>query len=228
MSFLKQTWLFAELDATETARLAAAAVLRTAPAGQLLFCKGDPTPGLHLVETGSIKLYTLTEAGDERIIDFIGPGEICGEMGVVDAAPSMAWGESLEPVRYWVIPPAEFERVLLGNPNIAVKLCRVLVAKLRVSSRQLEETIFLSSRERVLNHLLRLAKRHGRPGEQGVLVGLRLTHLEIARLAGTARETVSRVLAELQDRGLLKVSGRQLCFPSLDGLQKLAGERQDS
>jgi CRP/FNR family cyclic AMP-dependent transcriptional regulator len=222
-AMLAQTWLFAELNPAERANLEATALLRDVPEGELLFRRDDPTPGLHLITAGAVKIYTLTSQGNERIIDIIGPGEFCGEMGVVDSAPSGAWGETLEPTQFWVIPPAEFERVLLTHPAIGLKLCRVLVGKLRNASLLLDETLFLSSRERVLRHLVRLAERHGRPTEGGLLVGLRLTHQEIAQLAGTARETVSRVLAELQDLRVLRFLGRQMLFADLTRLRIVAG-----
>ncbi|HYG57461.1 MAG TPA: Crp/Fnr family transcriptional regulator [Symbiobacteriaceae bacterium] len=224
MSGLKPHWLFAELDEDELADLAAVAVRRSVEDGVMLFRRGDPTPGLHVVEQGAIKIYRLTREGEERIIDIIGPGECCGEMGVVDGAPSAAWGQAMGLTRLWVLPAPAFERLLLTHPHMCLKLCRVLVGKLRAANQQLEETFFLSSRERVLRRLVRLAERHGRPAPGGgVTLAVRLTHVEIARHAGTARETVTRVLAELQDLGLLRFEGRYMCFADMARLRTLAG-----
>jgi len=221
---VRSFWLFSDLTDAEFADVRTVAVRRAVPGGVTLFCKGDPTPGLHLVEEGAIKIYNITDEGVERIIDVVGVGECCGEMGVVDGAPSAAWGETLGATRLWVIPALAFERLLLTHPQICLKIARVLVGKLRATGEQLEETLVLSARERVLRRLVRLAERHGYTGADGaVTLGVRLTHQEIARHAGTARETVSRVLAELQDRGLIRFEGRQLCFCDMGGLRRLAG-----
>lgn len=224
MEVLRTHWLFADLSDAERTSLAAAAVRHAVADGTVLFRRDDPTPGLHVVETGAIKIFTLTAAGEERIIDIIGAGEFCGEIGVVDAAPSVAWGHALGPSVLWVIPPESFERVLLAHPRICLKLCRVLAGKVRATSRQLDEALFLSSRERVLRHLVRLAEKHGRPYDHGLKLEVRLTHQEIARLAGTARETVSRVLADLQDRSLLRFQGRLMLIPDLTALIREAQE----
>lgn len=235
MLSLSDHWLFSGLGAGELAGLTALVRQRTVRPGTILFAKGDPTPGLHLVAKGAIKIFTLTAEGSERIIDIVGPGEVCGEMGVVDSAPSVAWGAALGQTRVAIIPAPALERLLLAHPDVALKLCRVLAAKLRATSAQLDETIFLGARERVLRHLVRLAERHGRigdhqpavanrpPGEPGIWLSVRLTHQEIARLAGTARETVSRVLAELQDRQLLRFAERRMVIADLSALRRLAG-----
>lgn len=219
---MQRHWLFAELDDREWAEVSQAAVRRTVPGGTRLFAKGDPTPGLHLVEEGAVRIYTVTETGAERIIDIVGPGEFCGEMGVVDRAPSAAWGEAMGETRLVVISPGALERLLQASPSVGWKICRVLAAKLRQAGEQLDEALFLRSRDRVLRHLVRLAERHGEPEGEGRIITLRLTHEELARMVGTARETVSRTLAELQDRGLLRFRGRAMWVVDFDALCHLA------
>lgn len=215
--------LLSDLDDAELTILAAVAHRRQVQAGHLLFRRGDPTPGLHLIESGMVKIYQITPGGEERIIDIIGPGDLCGEMGIVDRAPSGAWGEALTPLIYREIPAAAFERQMLQHPALCLKVCRVLVAKLRLASRQMEETLYLSSRQRVLRQLIRLVEKLGHPAKAGgVQVDLRLTHQEIAYLAGTARETVSRLMSDLQRQGLLRHAERQMIFPDLAPLRQMA------
>lgn len=224
MELLRKFWLFADLDEADIASLSGVAIPTQVGDGRVLFRKGDPTPGLHLVEAGAVKIYVLTTEGEERIVDIIGPGEFCGEMGVVDAAPSGAWGEAMGTTLLRVIPAQALEALLLANPALCLRLCRSVVSKLRAASRQLDETIFLGARERVLRQLMRLAERHGRPTEDGLRLTVRLTHQELAQMVGTARETVSRVLAELQERGLLCFERRQMLVPDLAALRRLTGE----
>lgn len=214
--------LLQALPAAEQDLLASVAVRRSLPDGTLLFRQGDPTPGLHLVEKGAIKIYQLTESGEERIIDLIGRGGCCGEMGIIDRAPSAAWGETLGPTELWVIPAAELERLLLAHPAFCLSLCRVVVGRLRQTGQQLEEAIRLGARQRVLRTLVRLLAHHGEAVPGGIRLGVRLTHEELGRLAGTARETVSRVLLDLQDRRVIRFVGRQLEVIDPDRLQELA------
>lgn len=223
MDLLRDHWLFTGLSETEWQQLRARAVGQRVAPGTLLFRKDDPTPGLHLVMEGVIRIFTVTPEGEERTVDYIGPGEFCGEMGVVDAAPSTAWGAALTPARLWVIPAAAFQQLLRANPGICLKLCRVLVAKLRAASQQLDESLFRSSRQRVLRQLIRLTERHGRAEAGGLRLDLPLTHQEIAHLAGTGRATVSRLLSELQERGVLVTRARRLTVTDLAALRAEAG-----
>jgi CRP/FNR family cyclic AMP-dependent transcriptional regulator len=227
MQELAQHWLFAELDTAEKQKLLRLAIHHRVSGGTVLFRRDDPTPGLHLVVDGAIKIYSYTPEGEERIIDLIGLGEFCGEMGVVDAAPSGAWGEAVGSTEFWVIPASTFGAMLAQHPSTCLKVCRVLVSKLRRAAAQLDETIFLSARTRVLRQLVRLVDRHGTPRPDGVQVGLRLTHQEVALMVGTARETVSRVLAELQDRHVVRFEGRQMVVRDLAAMRRMASADGD-
>ncbi|HLO02446.1 MAG TPA: Crp/Fnr family transcriptional regulator [Symbiobacteriaceae bacterium] len=214
--------LLQALPEAEQALLVSVAVRRSLPGGTLLFRQGDPTPGLHLVEQGAIKIYSLTETGAERIIDLIGRGGCCGEMGIIDRVAASAWGETLGPTELWIIPAAALERLLLAHPAFCLSLCRVVVGRLRQTGQQLEEAIRLGARQRVLRSLLRLLDQHGEAVPGGIRLGVRLTHEELSRLAGTARETVSRALLDLQDRQVIRFVGRQLTVIDPDQLRALA------
>lgn len=214
--------LMQALPEDERLLLASVAVRRSLPDGAQLFRLGDPTPGLHLVESGAIKIYTLTESGEERIIDLIGRGGCCGEMGIIDRAPSSAWGETLGPTELWVIPAVELERLMLAHPAFCLSLCRVVVGRLRQTGQQLEEAIRLGARQRVLRTLVRLLEGHGEASPEGIRLGVRLTHEELSRLAGTARETVSRALLDLQDRQVVRFVGRHLEVIDPGALRRLA------
>ncbi len=218
-------WLFDGLDQEELRQIEAVATQRCVEDGTVLFRRGDPTPALHLVESGAVKIYSITPDGEERIISLVGPGEICGEMGIVDCAPSGAWGQAMGRTCFREIPAPAFERLMLTHPAICLKVCRVLVAKLRQAGRQIDETLFLTSRQRVLSQLLRLLEQMGRPDPGGgVRIPVKLTHQEIALLAGTSRETVTRLLSDLQSRGLLTIVDRQMVFSNVQGLRDLSPE----
>lgn len=219
---LSQFALLQALPEAERALLASVAIRRSLPGGAVLFEAGDPTPGLHLVERGAIKIYSLTPTGEERILDLVGRGGCCGEMGIIDRAPSAAWGETLGQTELWVIPAAELERLLLAHPAFCRSLCRVVVGRLRQTTQQLEEAIRLGARQRVLRSLLRLLAQHAEPSLEGLRLRLRLTHEELGCLAGTARETVSRALLDLQERHVIRIVERRIEVIDLERLRRLA------
>ena len=217
MHMLQEHWLFAEWDSHELGALNALTRRETLPDATQLFAEGDPTPGLHLVLRGAIKIYTLDGCGRERIISLIGPGQFCGEMGVVDSAPSSAWGETHGETELLIIPADAFKHAMLTSPGICLKVCRVLSARLRRADALLSDMTWRNARQRVLRGLLRLAE--AAPDGSGRFP-VRMTHQELAGLLGTARETVSRVLADLQERGLLVSRERSWHVPSLAALQR--------
>jgi CRP-like cAMP-binding protein len=219
---LNQFALLQALPEADRALLASVAIRRSVPGGSILFEAGDPTPGLHLVERGAVKIYALTPTGEERILDLVGQGGCCGEMGIIDRAPSAAWGGTLGQTELWVIPAAELERLLLAHPAFCLALCRVVVGRLRETGEQLEEAIRLGARQRVMRSLLRLLAHHGEPSREGLRLRLKLTHEELGRLAGTARETVSRALLDLQARQIIRLVERRIEVIDLERLRRLA------
>lgn len=228
-------WLFADLTDDERKALQEVAVRQTVADGHVLFRTGDPTPGLHLVVEGAVRIFTSPRKGRSGSSILLARASSAGRWGWWTPPPPAPGGQAVGETQLQIIPAPAFERLLLTHPGISLKVCRVLVGKLRDARSQLDEAIFLRSRDRVPRHLVRLVERHGRTAVDGLQVGLRLTHQEISHLSGTDRETVSRVLAELSATGVVhfrksrcrgtlggtsqgEARGPMDVYPRLDGL----------
>ncbi|MDF9407966.1 Crp/Fnr family transcriptional regulator [Pelotomaculum isophthalicicum JI] len=99
-----------------------------------------------------------------------------------------------------------------------MKIIEILSNRLKQANRQIEELVFLNARSRVIYNLISLAKEYGRPEEGEITISLQLTHAELAKLVGISRETMTKVLAELQDSNLIKVTRKKLQVINLDDL----------
>src|SRR5690606_4423070 len=156
------------------------------------------------------KVYRVAEDGREKTLALLGTGEFFGEMALLDEGPRSAIAETLEPTTLYHLHRNDFMATLTEYPSIALQIIRALSRRIRQTNAQVMDIVFRDVRGRVASTLGELCDRHGVATDAGVRIDLKLTHQELANLVGTARETVSRILAELQDARCLTVDGRYL------------------
>lgn len=213
--------LFAGLSAADLKLIADLTVKHTYKRGTVIFFENDPGDALHVVTAGMVKIYRLADDGREKTLTYVGEGEFFGEMALLDDGPRSAVAEALEATHTLALYRADFVRLLHSQPQISLEIIKVLSQRLRQTNEQLMDVIFRDARGRVAACLVDLAKRHGNTAPDGVRIELKLTHQELASLVGTARETISRILAELQNEELIYLDGRRLVVRNLHELARL-------
>jgi CRP/FNR family cyclic AMP-dependent transcriptional regulator len=220
---LRRIPLFADLYEKDLQMMYRLASSQRFPRGATIFFEEDPGDALYIVLQGMVRIYRVADDGREKTLTFLEEGEFFGEMALLDGGRRSAIAEALEETRTLVILRADFTRLLLERPDIAMEVITVLSQRLRQTNAQLMESIFCDTRQRVAIALIDLASRHGLPSSGGISIALKLTHQELAHMVGAARETVSRVLASLQEEGLLLTDGRRLVVVDMKGLAQLGG-----
>ena len=215
--FLRAVPLFGELPEPLLESLAELLVERSFKRGSAIFFEGDPGDALYMIRSGTVKISRVAEDGREKTLAFFGKGEVFGEMALVDGGPRSAIAQALDDTKLYALLRSDFLSLLAGNVELALGLIKVLSDRLRRTNAQLMDLVFRDVRGRVAHTLLDLAKIHGVPMKGGRMISMKLTHQEIANLVGTARETVSRTFAELQDSGIIRVEGRNIVL--LDATQ---------
>ena len=195
---------------------------RRCPKGEVLFFEGEAGDSLYIVTSGTVKVYRVAEDGREKTLALLGAGEFFGEMALLDEGPRSAIAETLEPTTLYQLHRSDFLGTLTENPSIALQIIRVLSLRIRQTNAHVMDIVFRDVRGRVASTLGELCSRHGVSTEAGVRIELKLTHQELANLVGTARETVSRILAELQDAHCLTVDGRYLVLKDMKKLEEYA------
>lgn len=193
---------------------------RTYPRGTMVFAEGEETDGLYIITSGLVKVLKLHNNGREKTLAILNKGDILGEMTLFGSSLRTAMAETLEPTTFLVIPKDNFRSLLTEIPALAIKLIEILSNRLKQANRQIEELVFLNARSRVINNLIYLAQEYGRPEKEGVTITMPLTHAELAKLVGISRETMTKVLTELQDDGLIKVTRKRLQVINLDELRR--------
>lgn len=216
---LRQTTLFAGLTDAELQTLALDLRRHTFAAGVILFHRGAPGNTLYLMESGRVRIFLLSEAGQEITLNFHGPDECFGELALLDGLPRSAGAVTLEPTVVYTLHREDFLRHLRAHPHIAESILAMLSHRLRQLTDYTETLAFFDVYDRVVAKLLDLAARYGVAGDD-ILIDLPLTQSELATWVVASRERVNKALGLLRDRGLINVDGKQITILDPDGLRR--------
>jgi len=188
--------------------------------GTIIFSEEEETDGIYIITEGLIKVYKMSIDGREKTLAILSPGDILGEMALFDHSYRSATAEALETSTVNVIPRQDFERLLEEMPTLAIKIIRVLAERLRQADEEIKNLLFLNARSRVILNLVQLAEQHLQEKKTGTPMPFRLTHAEMANLVGVSRETVTRVISELQDEDLIRIEKRKLWINDIQRLKE--------
>lgn len=208
VKLLRSVPLFADLEAGELERFSHVAVPRSFPAGTRVFHEGDSSDACYIVREGSFRVTREHSDGRAITLATLGPGEIFGELAMLDGDKRSASAEALTDGELLALPAADVRGLLARHPEIALKLVAGLVRRLRAANVRLSKQSFQTVPSRVAGILAQLSReaqdQNGGPGSE---VTIRMNQTDLAQLAGTSRESVSRFLAELERAGVVR-SGR--------------------
>ncbi|WP_319772831.1 Crp/Fnr family transcriptional regulator [Breoghania sp.] len=192
-------------------------------AGTILFETGDPGNGCYAVLEGSLRVSLLSAEGDEQLLAVLGPGQLVGEMALLDGEPRSATVTALKPARLAFFDKAAFDRFAEANPDLYRHMLRIVGARLRLANDVLAARSFLPLQGRVAKTLLLLADSFGKDVEEGrTLIHYKVSQADIANMAGAARENVSRVLNEWKRAGTISQISGYYCIEKLGRLEREA------
>jgi CRP-like cAMP-binding protein len=182
-------------------RVVSRAITRRIKKGTVIFRKGDAGTNLCAVCTGSVRISVPSEQGQDAIFNVIPPGEIFGEIALLDGGPRTADAVAIEDSELLVIERRDFIPLVREHPELAMKLIEMVCARLRRTSEQVEDIVFLELPGRLAKALLQLhARAGGRPNN-----AIRITQRDLSQMIGGSRESVNKLLRDWQRRGWLKL-----------------------
>src|SRR5579872_1474632 len=211
--------IFSGLAEDELAFLTQRAVPRHHAAGEIVFSEGEPCVGLYVVESGHIRIFKSSSGGREHVLSVDGPGSSVAELPVFDGGNYPASVAAIDDATLLFISKQDFQALCLSHPQVALKVLRVVGARLRRLVSIIEELSFTTVRHRLASYLLRQARKEGKRRNNGVEVLLPASNQELAAQIGTVRELVSRNLSRLQAEGVLEVDGRSVFIRDLKALE---------
>lgn len=206
-----QTWcmtevdIFRDLSTAEMEAIAAAAPMKAYPAGELIFSPHNPVEALFILKKGQVRIFRVSPDGRALTTAIITPGTIFGEMVLLGQHMYDNFAEALEESVVCVMSRSDVHRFLLSDPRIAARIAEILGRRLAEMERRLSDSVFKTAPQRIASTLIALSAQPGRlsVGRAPIVA---LTHEQIATLAGTSRETTTKILGEFAERRLIRLA----------------------
>jgi CRP-like cAMP-binding protein len=175
--------------------------------GQRIYLQGDPSDQIFLLKVGVVKIST---GGSEQdtILALLYPGDIFGELAMIDEAPRDHVAEAVEDTVLCALNRDLLLQMVQQSPALGYQITKLMGLRLRRLRTRVEELLYKSAHARIAHTLLDLASDYGVKDDDGILISIRLNQGDLGNLVGLARETVNIVLQDLKQRGLVE-AGRQ-------------------
>ena len=208
--YLRTISLFKALTAEQLAEVIPLLHPRTYAPAITLFHQGMPGTTLYLIEEGRVRLSSIGHNGHEHTLAIFGPGDIFGELTLLDGLPRSASAVTITTTAVWMLSKYDFDRLMEQYPLMARSMNRILASRLRASATHVEAIIFQDVIGRLAYELLNLSQHHGRQDSNGIVIDMPLTQADLGSIIGATRESVNKALATLRNRQLIQVDGTQI------------------
>ncbi|MFC4102274.1 Crp/Fnr family transcriptional regulator [Paenibacillus xanthanilyticus] len=208
-NLFKSIPIFEGLDLEELKAIEPLFKKRTYTRGTILFMEGDLGDECFVIDSGLVKIFRVDESR-EITLALLHEGDYFGEMAMIrKGMPRSATAEVIETGMLYTLSRTDFMYFLESNPIMCLKLLEETMERLRNANEQIYDLTFLDLKTRLHKVLVRMADEKGVPVDGGMMIPFKLTHQQLANMVGSIRESVSKMLIELQDEQLISVKNKQ-------------------
>ncbi len=211
---LAEVPIFAALTGEEREELASRMRVRQFARDEVVFHRDDPSGHFFVIVAGTVKLAAQDETGREVAIAILRGGDVFGELELFDDLPRSVTVTAITETQVLALNRGDFFEVLERHPRAMRVMLTLLARTIRDTSRRIEDLVFLDLPSRVAKALLDLCSAHGSNSE------IHLTQEDIAAFVGATRASVNRVLADLEQQGILAIGRRHIEIKDIAGLQR--------
>jgi CRP/FNR family transcriptional regulator, cyclic AMP receptor protein len=194
---------------------------RTVPQGAMIFAKGDPGTTLMAVLSGSVRICVPAGDGHEAVLNIIKPGQLFGEVALLDGRARTADAVAMTDCELMVIERRDFIPFLHCEPDVTLKLIEILCARIRRTSAQVEDVMYLSLSARLAKTLLELS---GDVEASTTQRKVRITQRELGNIIGMSRESTNKHLRAWQNRNWIRLERGGIALVNPAALVKLMRE----
>lgn len=228
---LTEVDIFQDLSESELAGIAARAPMQTVAAGTVFYSPEQRTEVLFILKQGRVRIFRLSPEGKALTTAILHPGTIFGEMAIIGQRMHDHYAEALDPCVICLMSKEDVRQMLLSDPRIAARIAETLGNRLIEMEQRLSDVIFKSVPQRIASTLLAFDRteqtrqrwRLGRSRHE-----VRLTHEQLAEFVGTYRETVTKVLNELREQGLIALQRGKIVLLDIPALAARAEGEETS
>jgi CRP/FNR family cyclic AMP-dependent transcriptional regulator len=203
IEWLKKVSLFENLNNDQLEHILRIAQRRTISAGTTMFQEKELGLTFYVVLSGSIKLFTRSNNGEEKVLSLVSAGESFGELSLLDGRPRSASAQTLEPTAVLELSSEQFMQLLESHFDITRGILSELCRRLRKTNEHVNDLTFLDGRTRVLKNLITLANQNGKRDGNLIYIRMALNFDELSQMAGVTKAVLSDVIRELESRGVL-------------------------
>jgi CRP/FNR family transcriptional regulator, nitrogen oxide reductase regulator len=221
---LRTTPIFSRLSASDRHTIAGVSRVQQFEKGTSIFQQGEPSDAFYAIVTGRVKIFKMTPAGKDLILEIFGPGDPLGAVAVYMERPFPASATALEDTTCVIIPRTEFFRLLESQPSLVRGLLLGMTTRLVELTNRLAELTGGLIEPRFARLFLKLATEMGRPERGGVFVPLALSRQELADMTGTTIETCIRIMSRWNKDGIVRTDKDGFVLVNRPALEQLALE----
>lgn len=195
------------------------------PKDSYIFFQGDPPDALYIIWMGRVKLVRHTDNGRDVVVEVLGPGQLIGEMAILDGRPYATTAHTLEDVAVVTVGRRDFYMLLERYPRVAMGVISELSRRLRLTTEMVRSLAVDRVEQRIARTLLRLADLAGKPHESrpgAVIIDMPLTRQDVAEMTGTTVETAIRIMSRLRKAGMISSNRGRIIIASPEELAEVA------
>ncbi len=223
MWYLKHSDLFLQLSPDDLNQLESRSRFRTYPARTPIYLPGEKAESVFLVAEGMVKVSHFSADGKESILAFIEPGEMFGELALLDVHERDEFVGAVARTTVVMIPTVELQKILAVRADVTLGITKLVGLRRQRIERRLKNVLFQSVRDRLIHLLLDLEEQFGQDTPEGVQLRLKLSHQDLGNLIGATRETVTSLLGQLRAEGSIEY---RRCNVVLKNVSRLANSVQ--
>ena len=210
VSSLKNIPLFSELEDDDLLAISKVAVRQTFRKDNMVLIEEEVGSTMFIILDGRVKISRISDEGREVILSIMSEGDFFGEMSILDGQARSANVVTLDDSTIMIIHREDFLQMMHDFPQIAINLLKELAHRLRRSDSQIKSLSLQNATGKVASTLLRIADDSGKIHLGQVEIPKLPPQQDLANMAGTSRETISRVLKSLSEKGYLRKQGNKL------------------
>lgn len=195
--------------------------MQETPKNQPIYFAKETSNSIFFLKRGRVKLSRISPDGKEMIMAIVNPGEIFGELAILDMNDRSDFATSIESSLICAISKNDFKDFLEKNPDLNLKISRLIGFKLRKFSERIEQLVFKDAEQRVVAFIVNLAEDYGKKIGDQYFVKPFLKHQDIAKLTACSRQTVNSILTDLREKALINFDRKKLVISDIDALKKM-------
>mgnify|MGYP005839097519 CR=1 FL=1 len=202
--------LFEDLSNDKMESLGSVTYMHNFAKNQPIYFAEETSNSIFFLKKGRVKLTRMSSEGKEMIVALVNPGEVFGEMAIIDDGNRTDTAFALDETVICAISKSDFKEFIESNPELNPKVTKLIGLKLRQFSEKIEDLVFKDAPTRVISFLLKLAEKQGKKIGEEIFVKPFLTHQDIAELTACTRQTVNTILTDLREKKLINFDRKKL------------------